>query len=391
MTITFKDVARLAGVSTQTVSRVINGSPSVTDSTRDRVNKAIASLGYIPNKNAQILSRNQSNVLGIISLDISLHGVALTTNGIRKTAKTLGYATAFSVSESINYESVKQSVHELLSQKVDGIVINIPLDAKTAELIHNQYPNSSLIFIEVSPEANVNVIYNENQIGAKLAAQHLLQQDRKKFLLITGNDASTASQIRLNTWLNTLEQANANIVKIYKGDWTTASGYLAITQAIASKQIFDAILCANDQMALGALCALNEAGIHIPKQVSVIGFDDTQDSGYFTPPLTTIRQNFEKIGEAAVVQLVKLIDEKIKLKEHIQHQTVLLKENLTGNSDTKMDSLPTISGWIKQSIEVELIVRESSLKPSSLEANKENLLKQLNQLHHLVMALPDHK
>ncbi|MFC0180970.1 LacI family DNA-binding transcriptional regulator [Thorsellia kenyensis] len=387
MAITFKDVAKLAGVSTQTVSRVINGSPSVTDATRESVNQAIKALGYIPNKNAQILSRNQSNVIGIISLDFSLHGVALTTNGIRKTAKKVGYATAFSISESINFESVKQSIHELLSQKVDGIVINIPLDAKTAELIQSQYPNTPIIFIEASPDAQVNMIYNENHQGALLAAEHLIAQNRKRFLLITGDAASTASKIRLEAWINCLKQAEVHIVKIFQGDWKTPSGYLSIKQAIASKIDFDAILCANDQMALGALCALNESGFSVPKKISIMGFDDTQDSIFFTPPLSTIKQNFEGIGHASVLQLIKLIEEKIQFKEWIQHP----QNTTNGLSESLKSKKSNTSNFIKESIAVELIVRESSINPKTTErsASKEQLIDQIKQLHNIVMNLPE--
>lgn len=360
MAVTFRDVAKLAGVSTQTVSRVTNGSEQVSEETREKVNQAIKALGYIPNKSAQMLSRAKSNTLGIVSLDISLHGVALTTNGIRHQAREMGYGTALSIIEQISFSAVQKALRELISQQADHIVVNVPLDQETAEQLAKQYQHLKLIFIDVPKESAVNYVSIENGEGGRIAARHLMECNRQDFLLITGPEESTASRIRAANWLQELTEAKIKPRKVYTGNWEPQAGYLAVRDAIANKIHFDAVLVANDQMAIGVLCALNELEINIPDQVAVIGFDDTHDSAFFTPPLTTIRQQFAEVGK----QAVKLL--------------------LTEISDLDQNA---ISPWLQKTLEVELVVRKStSIKSLSNEAtlDKQKVLKKLDELRAML-------
>ncbi|MEL0624096.1 LacI family DNA-binding transcriptional regulator [Marinomonas arenicola] len=304
MSVTFKDVAKLAGVSTQTVSRVTNGADNVSPETRERVNQAISALGYIPNKGAQMLSRGKSKTLGIVSLDIALHGVALIVNGVRQQAYEKGYGAALSIVENNEFGRIKAAIRELASQQVDYIVVNVPLTQEMAEQLVEQFTALNFMFIDVPEYSKVNYVCAEHTEGAKMAVQHLVSCQRDDYLLITGPNASTGSALRLASWRNELSERKKSIAACYEGDWDAKSGYLAIRDALAKKLTFDAVLVANDQMALGVLCALSELGVSVPDRVSVVGFDNISDSAFFTPPLTTVEQDFLALGQQAVKRLL---------------------------------------------------------------------------------------
>lgn len=351
MAVTFKDVAKLAGVSTQTVSRVTNGSDSVSEETRKKVNAAIEQLGYVPNKGAQMLSRAKSKILGIVSLDISLHGVAMIDSGIRQQADKMGFSIALTVVPSSNIDAMRSAIREMIAQQVESIIINAPLSKSQAEALVEQFRTLKLVFIDVPPSTTVNYVCCAHHQGATIAASHLLEQDRREFLLISGPDESTASQLRKEAWLETIANSQATVVFEHTGNWQSESGYLAIKDAIAKRINFDAVLVASDQMALGVLCALNEHQVAIPQQVAVLGFDGINDGAYFTPSLSTIEQDFISIGVQAV--------------------SVALNES-------KADALTQMT------IPVSLIQRSSSGKKEKVEFNLEAVRNHLKQIDALL-------
>ncbi|PMK73053.1 LacI family transcriptional regulator [Vibrio breoganii] len=306
VSVTFKDVAKLAGVSTQTVSRVTNGSENVAEKTRNKVNKAIKQLGYVPNKGAQMLSRARSTSIGLITLDMALHGAALIANGVRMKAHELHFGTAFSVVSDPTLSNIQQSIRELIAQQVECVILNVPLTSEDATHLVEQFQSLHLIFIDVPDGTGVHFVHGEHADGAAQSVQHLLEGNREQFVLITGPSKSSASKIRLESWLSALRDVNKSAVFQYQGDWQAQSGYLAVREAIAKQKSFDAILVASDQMALGALRALNEMNIEVPQQVAVVGFDGIADSAYFNPPLTTVKQDFTEIGQQAVILAIEL-------------------------------------------------------------------------------------
>ena len=316
MSVTFKDVAKLAKVSTQTVSRVTNGSPNVAEATREKVAAAIKQLGYIPNKGAQILGRARSKVIGLVTIDIHLHGASLIANGIRKQAKELGYGLSLSVVSKHSFEKIIAAVRELKAQRVECIIMNTPLSKEEAEMLVAEYSGIHFVFIDVPPNSQVSAVYAANYEGAKQAAELMLSLQRKRLLFITGPHDSSASELRVKAWMDVLkEHSDIKIIKHCEGDWQARSGYLFTREMLDNSEDFDGVLVGNDQMALGVLRALNEADLKIPQQVSVIGFDDTSDSAYFSPPLTTIRQDFLLIGERCVLMVLNMVEQPA-----IQHQ-----------------------------------------------------------------------
>ncbi|MEZ9318217.1 LacI family DNA-binding transcriptional regulator [Vibrio lentus] len=356
MSITFKDVAKLAGVSTQTVSRVTNGSQDVAESTRNKVNAAIKQLGYVPNKGAQMLSRAKSTNVGLVTLDMALHGAAMIANGVRMQAHDMSYGVAFSVVSEPNLANTREAIRELMAQQVDSIILNVPLKSADAELLVEQYQHLNLIFIDVPSNSQVNYVCGDHAEGAKLAAQHLLESGRTDFLLITGPNESSASKIRHQSWLAALSNAESKVQYQYQGNWQAESGYLGVREAVAKQAVFDAVLVASDQMALGALRALQELQIPVPDKVAVVGFDGIEDSAFFNPPLTTIKQDFTTIGRQAVVLAEKLNanSQDALLQQHIE--TVLLPRE---------SSQPKVTAhYEKQEIE-QLLKRIQTLLPES--------------------------
>ncbi|WP_114633948.1 LacI family DNA-binding transcriptional regulator [Vibrio splendidus] len=356
MSITFKDVAKLAGVSTQTVSRVTNGSQDVAEATRNKVNAAIKQLGYVPNKGAQMLSRAKSTSVGLVTLDMALHGAAMIANGVRMQAHDMSYGVAFSVVSEPNLANTREAIRELMAQQVDSIILNVPLESADAEWLVEQYQHLNLIFIDVPSNSQVNYVCGDHAEGAKLAAQHLLESGRTDFLLITGPNESSASKIRHQSWLAALSDAESKVQYQYQGNWQAESGYLGVREAVAKQAVFDAVLVASDQMALGALRALQELQIPVPDKVAVVGFDGIDDSAFFNPPLTTIKQDFTTIGRQAVVLAEKL---------NANSQDALLQHHIETALLPRESSQPKVTAhYEKQEIE-QLLKRIQTLLPES--------------------------
>jgi DNA-binding LacI/PurR family transcriptional regulator len=163
----------------------------------------------------------------------------------------------------------------------------------------------------------VNAVCGANYEGAKQGAELMLSQPRKRLLLITGPQESSASELRLQGWMDVLtKHPDAKIINRFEGDWQALSGYLCTREALGNGGNFDGVLVGNDQMALGVLRALSEFNLAIPQQVSVIGFDDTYDSAYFSPPLTTIRQDFLLIGTRSVLMALSMAEQPVKECRH---------------------------------------------------------------------------
>ncbi|MEZ9265565.1 LacI family DNA-binding transcriptional regulator [Vibrio splendidus] len=356
MSITFKDVAKLAGVSTQTVSRVTNGSQDVAESTRNKVNAAIKQLGYVPNKGAQMLSRAKSTSVGLVTLDMALHGAAMIANGVRMQAHDMSYGVAFSVVSEPNLANTREAIRELMAQQVDSIILNVPLESTDAEWLVEQYQHLNLIFIDVPSNSQVNYVCGDHAEGAKLAAQHLLESGRTDFLLITGPNESSASEIRHQSWLAALSDAESKVQYQYQGNWQAESGYLGVREAVAKQAVFDAVLVASDQMALGVLRALQELQVPVPDKVAVVGFDGIEDSAFFNPPLTTIKQDFTTIGRQAVVLAEKL---------NANSQDALLQHHIETALLPRESSQPKVTAhYEKQEIE-QLLKRIQTLLPES--------------------------
>jgi len=300
------DVGRLAGVSHQTVSRVINGSPHVRPETRERVLKAMLDLGYRPNSMARALVTGRTKTLGVVSLDTTLYGPASTLFGIERAAHEAGYFIIVASLRALDRPSVADAVERLRQHGVDGILAITPLEEAADALLHAP-DDAPLLAVEAGPDGAVPVVAVDQFEGAAKATRHLLDLGHKTVWHIAGPWEFLESRERQAGWRATLTQAGAEVPEPLPGDWSARAGY-DLGRRLSADSAATAIFVANDQMALGVLRAMHEGGRRIPEDVSVVGFDDTPESPFFLPPLTTVRQDFDEVGSRSVRLLVRMIE-----------------------------------------------------------------------------------
>lgn len=298
------DVARLAGVSHQTVSRVLNGHPNVSPATKANVLAAIRDLGYRPNIAARALVTGKTNVLGVISFDTTLYGPASMLYGIERAARP-GYFVAIASLPSFDRASLTQAVERFLGQAVAGIIVIAPQTA-AAEALAGLAIGVPLVAVGCGGTAALPSVRIDNVAGAEMATRHLLDLGHQTVHHIGGPDSWHDARDRINGWRQALRTAGAPEPEMPRGDWSARSGYEA-GRRLAARPEVTAVFCANDPMAVGFLRAAAEAGRRVPQDVSVVGFDDVQEAAYFSPPLTTIRQDFGALGERALHLLMSQI------------------------------------------------------------------------------------
>ncbi len=300
------DVAQLAGVSHQTVSRVLHDSPHVRSDTRERVLAAIRQLDYRPNSVAQALVTGRSKTLGVVSFDTTLYGPASTLLGIEQAAHDAGYAVSVSSLRSLNRGTVLAAIQRLRDQGVDGVAVIAPLRAGVDALRHLR-PDFAVVAVEAGPDASIPVATVDQAAGAAAATRHLLNLGHKTVWHLAGPTDWKEAEERVEGWRSVLKAAGVPIPAALRGDWTARSGY-ELGRTLLQIPEMTAVFVANDQMALGLLRRLHEAGREVPRDLSVVGFDDIPEAAYFTPPLTTVRQDFAELGRRCLNMLLARIE-----------------------------------------------------------------------------------
>ncbi|MBB6547657.1 LacI family DNA-binding transcriptional regulator [Nonomuraea rubra] len=300
------DVAKEAGVSHQTVSRVLNDHPNVRADTRARVEAAITRLGYRRNLVARALVTKRSRTLGVVSFDTTLYGPASTIYGIEQAARTAGYFVSIVSLKSIDADNVRDAIDYLAEQGVDGVVVVAP--QRSAGLALESLPSGlPAVAVEGTHRADVSVVCIDQIEGARLATRHLLDQGHDTVWHVSGPHDWLETEGRLEGWRAALEEAGRPVPEPLAGDWSPRAGYEA-GKSLAAMDGVTAVFAANDQMALGVLRALSEKGVKVPQQISVVGFDDIPESEFFSPPLTTVRQDFDVVGRHCIEVLLRQID-----------------------------------------------------------------------------------
>jgi DNA-binding LacI/PurR family transcriptional regulator len=308
------DVARLAGVSHQTVSRVVNGSPHVSGPTRARVLAAMAELGYRRNAVARALATRRSGTLGVITFDTVLYGPVSTLYSVEQAASTFGLGVSIAVVDQISSSAVERALARLQDQSVEGVVALAP-QQDAVEVLTAELRPVPTVFVgglvgSASGEGGrppVPAVGIDQRGGAEAATRHLLDLGHRTVHHLAGPPDWLDARWRAEGWRATLTAAGAPVHDPVVGDWSARSGYAAMQKLLAADPALSAVFVANDQMALGALRALDEAGRRVPEDVSVVGFDDMPEAEFFRPPLTTIRQHFPEAGRRAVRLLLDLI------------------------------------------------------------------------------------
>jgi DNA-binding LacI/PurR family transcriptional regulator len=298
------DVAQLAGVSHQTVSRVLNDHPNVRPETRELVLAAITELGYRPNAAARTLVTRRTHTLGVISFDTTLYGPASMLYGIERAAQD-NYFVSIASTPTLDRRSVLDAVERFVGQGVEGIIVITAQDS-AVEALTNCPNDIPLVAVGCGMTPPVHSVAVDNAEGAALATRYLLGLGHRTVHHLSGPRSWLDAEARVEGWREALRQARAPEPDLIPGDWSPASGYERGRQ-IARDDSVTAILCANDQVALGLIRALSEEGRRVPEDVSVVGFDDIPEAAYFLPPLTTVRQDFGELGRRALDTLVGLI------------------------------------------------------------------------------------
>jgi DNA-binding LacI/PurR family transcriptional regulator len=288
------DVAKLAGVSHQTVSRVLNDSEHVRPETRERVLEAMRMLDYRPNSLARALVTGRSRTLGVVSFDTTLYGPASTLFGLERAAHEQGYFVSIVSVTSLDRPFVLSAVERLRGQGVDGILVIAPQVAATSALA-NLPDDVPVVAVEAGPADGLPVVAVDQFQGAAAATRHLLDLGHPTVRHLSGPTDWLEAQQRIAGWRAALEAAGAPVTPPVAGDWSARSGYELGGRVVDSPDV-TAVFVANDQMALGLLRHLHEQGRRVPEDVSIVGFDDIPEAPYFSPPLTTVRQDFLEMG-----------------------------------------------------------------------------------------------
>ncbi|GIE74607.1 LacI family transcriptional regulator [Actinoplanes philippinensis] len=296
------DVARLAGVSHQTVSRVLNDHPNVKEQTRIRVRAAIAELGYRPNRAARALVTGRSQLIGVVARNSTLFGPATMLSEFEQAAADAGFAVSVGSVRELDRSSISAVVDRHLDQRVAGLVV-IANTASATEALAEIPEDLPVVFIDGDPASGRPLVTVDQVAGARAATRHLLDAGHETVWHVSGPTDWFDSAGRIQGWRQTLEEAGAEVPPLLSADWSAAEGYRT-GQMLARMPEVTAIFTANDHLALGILRALHERGRRVPHDVSVVGFDDVPEAAYFIPPLTTVRQAFGDVARAALSLLL---------------------------------------------------------------------------------------
>ncbi|MGF9647277.1 LacI family DNA-binding transcriptional regulator [Pseudarthrobacter oxydans] len=293
-----EDVAGVAGVSHQTVSRVINNHPNVSKATREKVELAITELGYRRNTAARSLVTRRSQTIGVLASELSQYGPAHTLLGVEQAARNAGYFVSIVALREVTKEGILNAVSHFTDQAVDGMVVLVP-HADTVRALEEMNLSVPVVAVGSPGNSTVSGAMVDQRHGARLAVEHLIKLGHRKIAHVCGPPRWTDSGERAAGWREALRDACLHDQLLFEGDWSAGSGY-EIGQKLAAERQVTALFVGNDQMALGVLRAFAERNIRVPHEVSIVGFDDQPESGYFTPPLTTVRQDFEELGRRCV-------------------------------------------------------------------------------------------
>ncbi len=300
------DVARLAEVSHQTVSRVINNYQGMKPETRERVEQAMEKLGYRPNLAARALVTSKSNIVGVLASDTDFTGPATTVHRLEKTARKGGY---FAVTASIDPESpasITEGIDYLQKLGIEGLVVVTP-QTTAVDIARDRLRGIPVITIDSMYRMDEQAVSMDNFAGATSATNHLIDLGHTQIVHISGPKQWFETNARISGYSSAM--LNASLVpNIIDGDWSIDTGYRIGMQLNIDQPLTTAIFAANDYLAMGLLHAFRLRGISVPERISIVGFDDLPETPYFSPPLTTVRQDFETLGTRAMALLLDTIN-----------------------------------------------------------------------------------
>ena len=308
-----RDVAALAGVSHQTVSRVINDHPGIRPETRERVLEVIAAVHYRPSGVARALATRRSHRIGVVVDAVGQVGPNSTLRAIEDAARELSYTVSAVTISPDRPGSAASAVEHLMAHGMDALCVIAPRSS-SVELLLAESAELPTLFVssglDTGPgSAGLLTASVDQKLGAELAVDHLIGLGHRRILHIAGPTAWLDAEARRVGWRSALSRAGLEELPVVVGDWSADSAY-EHARRLTRPLDFTAVFCANDQMSLGLLHGLDELGLDVPGDVSVVGFDDLPEARHFHPPLTTIRQDFQALGHEVVRSLIAAIEQR---------------------------------------------------------------------------------
>ena len=334
--LTIKDVARACGVSTQTISRVINDRRDVSSTTRDKVLAVIEQMGYQPNALAKSM-RQGSRTLGVIVTGLQYMGISTTLNGIAQAAQMNGYSIIVKELQGFESTEMQPLIQSLISHQVRGIIYAAPEVGDNWSIVQRSVTSQTppMVFLKGNPSSAPITISIDNYNGAYLVTRYLIERGFRNIAHISGPLSWWESRERVRGWRQAMQDTGNEIADqaLIEGDWSTETGVSCFAHLLRTYPKMDAVFAANDQTALGILHSAWKKGISVPEQLGVAGYDDIPESAFFTPPLTTVRQNFHRLGELGVKKLLEMgITE--KSDPALADNTIILRPELVIRSST---------------------------------------------------------
>jgi DNA-binding LacI/PurR family transcriptional regulator len=297
-----RDVARLAGVSHQTVSRVLNDHPSIRPETKQRVLDAIAVLDYRPNLAARALVTSRSNVIGVMSATIGEFGPASSIATIEEAARVEGYSVTTVNLPDTTPEAIGAAVRQLVREQIAGIVVLAP-QVRVFHVLRGMAIDVPFVSLQTASGATGESLAADQVEGARLATAHLIELGHRDIVHLAGPQDWIEAESRMRGYLDALLDADLPTIAPIRGDWTADFGHFAGVE-LARRGDFTAVFAANDLMAIGLMHGFRDAGLDVPGRVSVVGFDDIPVAKHVWPPLTTVHQDFAELGRRAVELLL---------------------------------------------------------------------------------------
>lgn len=329
---TIKEVASAAGVSTQTVSRVINNRPDVSPNTRKRVQDIIDRLGYQPSALARSLIRQRSYTLGVVTAGLKYFGPSRTLSGITRAAEAAGYSLLLKELSQFDANNVIPIFQTLISRHVDGIIWAVPEVGENRNWVNKLSLDLEvpIVYLAMKSQEKISVVSINNYLGGQMAVSHLLGQGYQHIGHISGPLEWWEARERFAAWRDTLAEANHEIKdhQWIEGNWSSASGAQAIQKLFRQYPEMDAVFVANDQMALSVMQYACQRGVKVPKELGIVGFDDIPESAFFWPPLTTVQQDQLNVGEVAVEEIIKIIESYRHEQGPVRPKSIMLTPTL---------------------------------------------------------------
>ena len=321
------DVARLAGVSHQTVSRVINDLPNVRPATRARVQQAIAQLRYSPSPAARALVTRRTRTIGLVTPGVPDYGPSSIAMHFNLAARTARYSVDMISTGDADSASVRGVIEGLLRQRVDAIVL-IVVDIAVLEALRSLEIGIPLVAAAATPRRSPHLVSIDQYRGARSAVRHLVELGHSRILHLAGPPSAPDAIERIRGWRDELAASRLEVIEPRHGDWSRASGYELGRTIDATPGT--GLFVGNDQMAIGVLSALRERGLRVPADVSVVGFDDVPEAAYLLPSLTTVRQDFAALGGLIMQKVLVAVEEPENVAEDTPLATRLVIRDSTG-------------------------------------------------------------